>query len=95
MNIITPAELVGLTKLQAADLISNRIFENKLLLGQLCNIPDRFDEIFDSGEENHYALEKIRLLEIIAPSNTKLNRFEPDKIMDEREASSAVLRLES
>ena len=95
MNIITTSELVGLTRADAATLISNRIFENKLLLGQLGNIPDRFDDIFDLGEENHYALEKIRLLEIIPPSSPKFNRFEAEKIMDEHEASSAVLRLES
>ena len=95
MSIINALKLAGLTRQDAAKLISQTIFENKLLLGNTGNIPDRFDDIFDVTEEYAYHIEKTCLLEIIKPKNTKWNVFHPTDIMTKDEADMAVAAFDS
>lgn len=95
MSIINVSQLAGLTRQDAAKLISQSIGENNLLLGNTGNIPDRFDDIFDVTEEYAYHIEKTCLLEIIKPKNTKWNVFHPTDIMTKDEADMAVAAFDS
>ena len=95
MSIINVSQLAGLTRQDAAKLISQSISTNNLLLGNTGNIPDRFDDIFDVTEEYAYHIEKTCLLKIIKPKNTKWNVFHPTDIMTKDEADMAVAAFDS